>query len=160
MLVPLNHAMTDIQLAVIIKMAVLKWQDQDTRPYTSTFDIAAHDPNVSLNELRNRVLDKEQEMLQFFPYTNSGKIKGNKPAARVYVTEAYEVEQDDYDEDNLPVKSVAQAKLVQQEAQQVRFQGRCGICKEIGHNTKDCSQGWWCETCKWVHRKGTDCDKG
>ena len=151
-LVSLQHPISEASHKAMITKQIRLWQNQETQPYQTTLDLSLHDPAMTLNIFRASLLNKEQDMLAHWPRTSSGrrveKPGGQKQRAFAAQDAAYQAAMDS-DEEGESRQSI-----------RVAFEGKCGLCKERGHMTKECAQGWWCNTCKWVHRKGQACDNG
>mgnify|MGYP002132209353 CR=1 FL=1 len=147
----LGQPPSDEWIKGMIIMKVKDYHNHDTQPYQSTLDTIIHNPAFTLQRLKEMLVNKEQDLLSHYPFTSNGKlpIKAGGPSkvrARAYET--------DYEDHYVP------PNVHQTQVQPKTFNGRCSICKETGHMTKECPQGTWCEECRWVHRNNQPCDKG
>ena len=156
-LADLEQPLNDAWYKSLITRQVKFWSSHESQPYQSTLDRNIHDPAMSLDDFKSSLLSKEQDLLAHWPRTASGRrperLVGGKAKTRAFEAgqDAAYIASFNSEEDGIPQGSSARA---------VAFSGRCGLCKEVGHMTKECAQGWWCEACKWVHRVGSPCDKG
>ena len=98
-------------------------------------------------------------MLSHFPRTSSGRApkEAVQEEKRFKAYKAYDY---DSDEEERLRYAEAEEEPPRKTAPVVSFSGRCGLCKTVGHVSRDCPNGWFCDKCKWMHHKNDLCDQG
>jgi hypothetical protein len=148
----MGHAVDPNIIKSQINKRIRYWQCPTTAPYQSTLDMLIQNPATTVEDYRSAILRKEQDLLSHWPRTSSGKRsdKDNAKLKRGGGDERVRVTHDESDED--------EARYGQEAPR--AFTGKCGLCKQIGHQSKQCPDGWVCDKCKWVHHKNDLCDNG
>ena len=139
----------------IIKAQISKriryWQCSTTTPYQGTLDALIPNPAMTVMDFRTSLIRKEQDMLNHWPRTSSGR-RSDKDAGKRGGQDRARITEYDSNEEDETVRQVQDPPK--------GFTGKCGICKEKGHQSKQCPDGWKCDKCKWTHHKNDPCDNG
>ena len=172
MMAAVGHPLSEVISKAQIEKRIRAWQNQSTSPYQNVLDSLLVRPDMTLLDFKELILKKEAMMLQQGPKTSSGRNPREAMASEERRFKAYRTEGDSSDEEDMSramvVYAAPERSMVvytppeepRRAAASVSFAGRCGLCKAVGHVSRDCPYGWFCDKCKWMHHKNDLCDQG